>query len=44
MTTELIIAIVVIVVIVAMLAVRGGGPRVTTIERTTERKDGDGDA
>ena len=32
MSTELIVAIVVIVALIAVLASRGGGPRVTTIE------------
>ena len=44
MKTVLIIAIVAIIVIVALLAMRSGGPRVTQIDRTVERKDGDDDA
>jgi hypothetical protein len=39
MSTQTIVIIVAVVAIVALLALRaGGGPRVTTIERTTEHK------
>lgn len=41
MKTFLIIAIVAIFVIVALLTMRSGGPRITHIERTVVRKDGD---
>lgn len=47
MKTVIIIAIVAVIVIVALLTMRGGGPRVTQIDRTIERKrdeDGDDDA
>ncbi|HEX4800496.1 MAG: hypothetical protein ACM3IG_03125 [Myxococcales bacterium] len=38
MTTQTIIIIVVVVAIIALLAARGGGPRVTQIDRTVRRK------
>ena len=41
MKTVMIIAI---VVIVALLAMRDGGPRVTSIDRTVKREDEDDDA
>jgi len=41
-TTQIIIALVVIVALIAVLASRGGGPRVTQIDRTV-RKDKDQD-
>ena len=41
MSTQTIVIIVAIVAIVAALAVRGGGPRVTQITRTREKKDDD---
>ena len=46
MKTVLIIAIVAVIVIVALLAMRGGGPRVTQIDHRTKRNeapDEDGD-
>ncbi len=43
MSTELIVAIVVIVALIAVLASRGGGPRVTTIEHRRDESDGKGD-
>lgn len=39
MSTSLIIVIVAIVAIIALLLARGSGPRVTTIERRTERRE-----
>ena len=39
MSTELIVAIVVIVALIAVLAARGGGPRVTTIEHRRDESD-----
>lgn len=39
MSTELIVAIVVIVALIAVLASRGGGPRVTTIEHRRDESD-----
>ncbi len=44
MSTALIIGIVAIVAVIALLAMRGGGPRITTIDRTTRRDEGDDDA
>ena len=41
-TTQIIIALVVVVALIAVLASRGGGPRVTQIDRTV-RKDKDQD-
>ena len=41
-TTQIIIALVVVVALIAVLASRGGGPRVTQIDRTV-RKDKDED-
>jgi hypothetical protein len=42
MSTQTIIIIVVVVAIIALLAARGGGPRVTQIDRTVRRdKEGD---
>lgn len=42
MSTQTIIIIVAIVAIIAFLAARGGGPRVTQIDRTIRRdKEGD---
>ena len=41
MSTQMIVAIVAIIAVIAVLAVRRGGPRVTHIDRTVERKDGD---
>ena len=41
MKMVLIIAIVAIVIVVALLTLRSGGPRVTQIDRTIERKDDD---
>ena len=42
MGTLTIVIIVAVVAIVALLALNtGGGPRVTTIERKTEKKEGD---
>ena len=38
MSTQTIIIIVVVVAIIALLAARGGGPRVTQIDRTVRRK------
>jgi hypothetical protein len=43
MSTELIVAIVVIVALIAVLASRGGGPRVTTIEHRRDESDEKGD-
>jgi hypothetical protein len=43
MSTQTIIIIVAILAIVAFLAARGGGPRVTQIDRTVRKKD-DNDA
>ena len=39
MSTQTIIIIVAIILIIAFLAARGGGTRVTTIERRIERSD-----
>ena len=39
--TQIIIAIVAVIAIIAVLAARGGGPRITQITRTREKKDGD---
>ena len=43
MSTQTIIIIVAVVVLVAVLVARGGGPRVTQIDRTVrhDKKDGD---
>jgi hypothetical protein len=42
MSTQTIIIIVAVVAIIAFLAARGGGPRVTHIDRTVRReKEGD---
>jgi hypothetical protein len=42
MSTQAIIIIVAIVAVIALLAARGGGPRVTQIDRTVRRdKEGD---
>ena len=42
MSTQMIVIIVAIVAIIAFLAARGGGPRVTQIDRTVRRdKKGD---
>jgi hypothetical protein len=42
MSTQTIIIIVVVIAIIALLAARGGGPRVTQIDRTVRRdKEGD---
>jgi hypothetical protein len=42
MSTQTIIIIVAVIAIVALLAARGGGPRVTQIDRTVRRdKEGD---
>jgi hypothetical protein len=38
MSTQTIIIIVAIVAVIALLAARGGGPRVTQIDRTVRRK------
>ena len=39
MSTQTIIIIVAIIAVIAFLAARGGGPRVTTIERRIERSN-----
>ena len=39
--TELIVIVVAVVALIAFLAARGGGPRVTHIDRTVRRDDGD---
>ena len=44
MSTQLIVIIVVVVALIAVLAMRGGGPRVTQIDRTVRRKEDDADA
>ena len=45
MSTQTIIIIVAIIAVIAFLAARGGGPRVTHIDRTVRReKKDDGDA
>lgn len=45
MSMTMIVIIVAVVAVIALLALRGGGgPRVTTIERRTERKKDRGDA
>ena len=42
MSTQTTIIIVVVIAIIALLAARGGGPRVTQIDRTVRRdKEGD---
>ena len=44
MSTTMIILIVAVVAVIALLAARGGGPRITMIERrreTEDRKSGD---
>jgi hypothetical protein len=41
MNTTTIIIIVAVVALIAVLAVRGGGPRVTQIDRTVRRDEGD---
>jgi hypothetical protein len=38
MSTQLIVIIVAVVAVIAFLAARGGGPRVTQIDRTTRRE------
>jgi hypothetical protein len=40
--TELIVIVVAVIALIAFLAARGGGPRVTHIDRTV-RRDGDDD-
>jgi hypothetical protein len=40
MSTQTIIIIVAVVAIIALLAARGGGPRVTQIDRTVKRDKG----
>jgi hypothetical protein len=37
-STQTIIIIVVVIAVIALLAVRGGGPRVTQIDRTVRRE------
>ena len=44
MSTQLIVIIVVVVALIAVLAARGGGPRVTQIDRTVRREKDDADA
>ena len=39
MSTPIIIIFVIAIAIVVVLALRGGGPRVTTIERTVDREE-----
>ena len=41
MSRQMIVIIVVVVAIIALLAARSGGPRVTEINRTVERKKED---
>ena len=41
MSTTVILVIIALVVIFALIAVRGSGPRVTTIETTKKREKGD---
>ena len=41
MSTQMIVIIVVVVAIIALFAARSGGPRVTEINRTVERKKED---
>jgi hypothetical protein len=41
--TGVVIVIVAILAIIAFLAARGGGPRVTQIDRTVRRKKDEGD-
>ncbi|HEX4799972.1 MAG TPA: hypothetical protein VFU91_02215 [Sphingomicrobium sp.] len=41
MSTQTIVIIVAIVAVIALLAARGGGPRITQITRTREKKDDD---
>ena len=43
MSTTSIIVIVAVVALIAVLALRGGGPRVTQITRTVKRDEGDDD-
>jgi ABC-type antimicrobial peptide transport system permease subunit len=43
-STTFLIILGIIVAVAAVLAVQGSGPRVTTIERKTEREEEDGDA
>lgn len=40
-TQQIVIIVVVVAVIVTLLAMRSGGPRITQIDRTVERKDDD---
>lgn len=44
MSTTTIILIVAVVAVIALLAVRGGGPRITTIERRRDHDEGERDA
>jgi hypothetical protein len=44
MSTTTIIIIIAIAVIFALIAVRGGGPRVTEIDRTVRKEKDSGDA
>lgn len=44
MSPTTIIIIVAVIAVIALLAARGGGPRITTIERKTEHRDEDRDA
>ena len=41
MSTQTIVIIVAIIAVIALLAARGGGPRITQITRTREKKDDD---
>ena len=43
-TTELIILAIVVVALIAVIASRGGGPRVTQIDRTVKREKDSDDA
>ena len=42
--TELIVIIVAVIALIAVLAARGRGPRITQIDRTIRRDDGEVDA
>ena len=41
--TELIVIVVAVIALIAFLAARGGGPRVTHIDRTVRRDDSEAD-
>ena len=43
-TTQLIIVALIVVALIGVLAARGGGPRVTPIDRTVRKEKDSGDA